>query len=80
MIKRSNYRGYYSGDAKALAQALLSDAPVVESLIAAEKCLTVALYRHEGMLFLYMEALEETLEGWDEEHYKKIHITNGYKF
>lgn len=61
MIKRSNYRGYYSGDAKALAQALLSDAPVVESLIAAEKCLTVALYRHEGMLFLYMEALEETL-------------------
>ncbi|MBP3569326.1 MAG: hypothetical protein J6K04_09200 [Lachnospiraceae bacterium] len=61
MITRNNYRGYYSGDAKTLEQAILSDAPIVEQLIAAEKCLTVALYRHEGMLFLYLEALEETL-------------------
>ena len=61
MIRRSNYRGYYSGDAEILAQALLSDTPIVEQMIAAEKCLTVALYRHEGMLFFYMEALEETL-------------------
>ncbi len=61
MIKRSNYRGYYSGDTKELERALLSDASVIEQLIADEKCLTVALYRHESMLFLYMEALEETL-------------------
>lgn len=61
MIKRSNYRGYFCGDAGALAQALLLDAPVAEQLVAAEKCLTVALYRHETMLLLYMEALEETL-------------------
>ena len=61
MIKRSNYRGYFCGDTEALAQALLLDAPVVEQLVAAERCLTVALYRHETMLFLYMETLEETL-------------------
>ena len=61
MIKRSNFRGCYQGDTETLAQALLLDASVVEQKAAAEECLTVALYRHESMVFLYMEALCETL-------------------
>lgn len=60
MIFRKNYRACIEQEA-GLKVALEKDGIFVKEAIAAERCLTVALYRHENMLFLYMEALEEDL-------------------
>ncbi len=60
MIFRKNYRACIEQEA-GLKATLEKDSIFVKEAIAAERCLTVALYRHENMLFLYMEALEEDL-------------------
>jgi len=70
MIVRKNYRGSILSnetrngrvDREMILQALEQDKEVMREAIAAGRCLTVALYEHEDMLFLYMEALEEDLE------------------
>ncbi len=61
MIFRKNYRACLSVQ-EGLQEALEQDKTVVKKAIEEKKCLTVALYRHENMLFLYMEAMEEGLE------------------
>lgn len=60
MIYRKNYRTCIL-EGKKLEDVLKQDKLVVEEAIKSQKCLTVALYRHENMLFLYMEVLEEEL-------------------
>lgn len=60
MIYRKNYRACIKDDAK-LEEMLALDKGIVEKAIKENKNLTVAIYRHESMLFLYMEALEERL-------------------
>lgn len=70
MIIRKNYRAsILSGnnqngkvDREVILQSLEQDKEVIREAITEGRCLTVALYEHEDMLFLYMEALEETLE------------------
>ena len=69
MIYRKNYRasilstdGNGRASAEAIKEALEKDKSVVREAIASGHCMTVALYQHEDMLFLYMEALEEELE------------------
>lgn len=64
MIIRRHYRGCIRGDVtgEQIAESLAEDKAVAENVIAAHKCLTVALYRHEQMLFLYFEALDEQLD------------------
>ncbi|MBE5877122.1 MAG: hypothetical protein E7290_09595 [Lachnospiraceae bacterium] len=60
MIYRKNYRACILDDSD-LENILKQDKLVVEEAIKSQRCLTVAIYRHENMLFLYMEALEEEL-------------------
>ncbi|MBQ7942853.1 MAG: hypothetical protein IJ326_02190 [Lachnospiraceae bacterium] len=60
MICRKNYRACILKE-KDLENALKQDKKIVEEAIKSKKCLTVAIYRHENMLFLYMEALDEEL-------------------
>ena len=60
MIYRRNYRACILKE-NDLENALKQDKKIVEEAIIAKKCLTVAIYRHENMLFLYMEALEKEL-------------------
>ncbi len=60
MVYRKNYRACILWD-EGLEDALKQDKPVVEEAIKIQKCLTVAIYRYEKMLFLYMEALKEEL-------------------
>ena len=60
MIYRRNYRACILKE-NDLENALKHDKKIVEEAIIAKKCLTVAIYRHENMLFLYMEALEKEL-------------------
>lgn len=69
MIYRKNYRAsILSKDGngrvarEVILQSLEQDKEVVREAIANGQCLTVALYEHEDMLFLYMEALEEGLQ------------------
>lgn len=69
MIVRKNYRASLltkenSGRVaqELVQQALELDSKVVREAIAAGRCLTVAMYQHEDMLFLYLEALEEALQ------------------
>ena len=69
MIYRKNYRasilskdGNGRASSEAIKEALEKDKSVVREAIASGHCMTVALYQHEDMLFLYMEALEEELE------------------
>ena len=64
MIIRRNYRACLSkaGTEKAIEKALLHDREIVRKAIAEHQCLTVAIYRHEDMLFLYMEAVEKGIE------------------
>lgn len=64
MIIRRNYRTGLRGETEweeCLSRSLDKDAETVRRMIEEEKCLTVALYRHENMLFLYVEALDESL-------------------
>lgn len=64
MIIRRNYRACLKEGWEqeiSLQQALSEDADTVKDAIAHHRCLTVALYRHQNMLFLYCEALEEEL-------------------
>lgn len=60
MIYRSNFRGCIA-DVKCMEQALVHDKDILQQAVNQKKCLTVALYKHENMLFVYMEALEEGL-------------------
>ena len=60
MIYRKNYRAFFEHENE-IQEAVQKDEKVVRDLIKSDKCLTVAIYRHEGMLFLYMEALEKDL-------------------
>ena len=74
MIIRRNYRaclwddtaqktGDFSWDVMEgkVQEAVDADRKTVKEAITEHRCLTVALYRHENMLFLYLEALEEEL-------------------
>lgn len=66
MIYRKHYRGCLGqkaalGQETALEQAVQQDAESVRKAIAEHRCMTVALYRHENMLFLYYEALDKEL-------------------
>lgn len=64
MIIRKNYRADLCTQAECenlIRQCLETDAETVKDAIAEKRCLTVALYRHENMLFLYLEALDEML-------------------
>lgn len=60
MIIRKNYRACM--EEENIEEALQRDAQTVHQVIQDGKCLTVALYRHENMLFLYMEALADCKE------------------
>ena len=67
MIYRKNYRASLLSkegnvSEEMIQQALEKDKSVIQATIVAGRCLTGALYQHEDMLFLYMEALEEALE------------------
>lgn len=62
MIIRKHYRAYIANENSAWQQALEADKEVVKAAVADGKCMMVALYRHNNMLFVYMEALEEKLE------------------
>lgn len=64
MIKRKIYRTNLretENQEENLKRSLILDETVVKNLVRGEKCLTAALYRHEDMLFLYYEALDEML-------------------
>lgn len=64
MIIRKNYRAGLPVETawkECLGACLETDAETVKQMIAEERCLTVALYRHENMFFLYLEALDEML-------------------
>ncbi len=60
MIYRKNYRACILDDSD-LENTLKRDKLVVEEAIKSQRYLTVAIYRHENMLFLYVEALEKDL-------------------
>ena len=67
MIERKNYRASLLAKGgkvseEIIQQALEKDKGVVREAIMSGRCLTVALYQHEDMLFLYMEAIEKGLE------------------
>lgn len=64
MIIRRHYRASIKKESdvvEIITDCIRHDTQRVAAAIAAKKCLTVALYRHEDMLFLYYEALEEKL-------------------
>lgn len=64
MIERKIYRTSFEGTKKqeeTLKRSLTQDEAVVRNLVREQKCLTAALYRYENMLFLYYEAMDETL-------------------
>ena len=67
MIKRMHYRAAMSSEMneETLAKLLEKDAPRVKRAIEAGRCLTVAMYRHKDMLFLYLESMDETLRPID---------------
>lgn len=67
MIIRRNYRACLKDGtaAEALEWAVLQDKRQVEEAIRGKRCLTTALYRHENMLFLYIELLDEKLHPAD---------------
>lgn len=62
MIIRRHYRACLKPECEnSIAPMLEKDKKVVEEAIQNGKCLTVAMYRHENMIFLYYEALDQTL-------------------
>ena len=66
MIIRNHYRASLKPDVAedTLREALREDAAVVRESIAKEDCLTVAMYPHGRMLFLYYEAIVKTIKPW----------------
>lgn len=64
MICRKNFRACLKADIKEdeLKEALQKDKEVIRKAILHKKCLTVALYYHENMLFLYTEGLQKEAE------------------
>lgn len=65
MIIRNHYRAclkeeYASSDRRALRKK--EDAEAAGAAVRDGRCLTVALYRHQDMLFLYYEALDPDLK------------------
>ena len=68
MIIRRNYRacldkaGLEKDMEAAIKSAIARDKERVSEAVTEHRCLTVAMYQHENMLFLYMEALEKDLE------------------
>jgi hypothetical protein len=68
MIIRRNYRacldkaGLEEDMEAAIKSAIARDKERVSEAVTEHRCLTVAMYQHENMLFLYMEALEKDLE------------------
>lgn len=63
MILRKHFRACLKEDVsdETKKTAVSTDAAVCRAAVADRKCLTVALYGHETMLFLYVEALSEEL-------------------
>lgn len=64
MIIRKHYRGCLTDktcQSTELEARLKEDETRVRQAIRDGKCLTVAMYRHENMLFLYYEAVEESV-------------------
>ena len=62
MITRRNYRACMKKNMQnAMQAAIACDKEKVREAIAKHHCLTVALYQHDDMLFLYVEALEKDL-------------------
>lgn len=59
MIQRRNYRACLKQHAtiEELKKAVMTDAETVRMAIEQKKCLTVAMYYHEDMIFLYTEGL-----------------------
>ena len=68
MIIRRNYRacldkaGLEEDMEEAIKSAIARDKERVSEAVTEHRCLTVAMYQHENMLFLYMEALEKDLQ------------------
>ena len=63
MILRNHFRGTLRpGDWTEVQSLIAKDEMYVRQAVAEEFCLTVALYRHDNMMFLYFEALEEGIE------------------
>lgn len=64
MIVRQHYRASIASDfdyEEEVLTALEEDKEYVVEAIEDERVLTVALYKHEDMLFLYMESMDEEL-------------------
>ncbi|MBE5961811.1 MAG: hypothetical protein E7256_10610 [Lachnospiraceae bacterium] len=64
MIIRRHYRGCLKDSVfteKELERLLKADEKKIKDAVKKGRCLTVALYRYQEMLFLYYEALEEEL-------------------
>lgn len=64
MIVRKHYRACLKDGSSLhniIRQAIEKDAARVREAILHSRCLTTALYQYENMLFLYYEALEETV-------------------
>ena len=59
MIQRRNYRACLKEHVtiEELKKAVMTDAETVRMAIEQKKCLTVAMYYHEDMIFLYTEGL-----------------------
>ena len=65
MIIRRHYRSCLKESVftqKELERILKADERVVKDAVKKGRCLTVALYRYQDMLFLYYEALKEELD------------------
>lgn len=66
MISRNHYRACLLPEIteEKMREALLEDAAAVKEQIAGEKCYTVAVYYYKRMLFLYYEAVDDTIKPW----------------
>lgn len=64
MIIRKHFRACFKENVSDQMKktAVAKDAAVCRAAVTDHKCLTVALYGHENMLFLYFEALTEDLK------------------